>query len=108
MARLVQTWSRGRLNIAPWQAIPAQLDALGLTTVDAMTQVWFVDEKGLCGGAAAVNAALTFVWWARPFTFLYPLPGIRQLQNRLYRWIAANRHRLPGSTPQCRLDNPAQ
>lgn len=80
---------------------------LGLTTADGMEQVWFVDGNGrLSGGAAAVNAALKFVWWLRPFTHLYPLPGIRQLQDRVYHWIASNRHNLPGSAPQCRLEEP--
>ncbi len=79
---------------------------LGLSDVDGMTQVWFVDTDGrLHGGAAAVNRALRFVWWIRPFTWLYPLPGIKQLQERVYRWVADNRHRLPGGSAQCRIDD---
>ncbi len=78
--------------------------ALGLSDVDGMTQVWFVDAHGrLSGGAAAVNEAMSYVWWARPFTWLYPLPGIKQLQERVYRWVADNRYRLPGSSAQCGL-----
>lgn len=71
-----------------------------------MTQVWFVSPDGrLRGGAAAVNGALAYVWWARPLTWLYPLPGIKQLQERVYRWVTVNRHRLPGGSAQCRLDD---
>lgn len=81
------------------------MSALGLTAVDGMTQVWFVNADGrLCGGAAAVNGALRYVWWTRPFTWLYPLPGIKQLQERVYRWVADNRYRLPGGSAQCRVD----
>ncbi|MCL4263989.1 MAG: DUF393 domain-containing protein [Anaerolineae bacterium] len=102
----MQTWTRGRVDVRPWQRIPEQMAALGLTAVDGMTQVWFVSADGrLSGGAAAVNEALRHVWWARPFTWLYPLPGIKQLEERIYRWVAANRYRLPGSSAQCRLDD---
>ncbi|MBE7530042.1 MAG: DUF393 domain-containing protein [Ardenticatenaceae bacterium] len=86
--------------------IPEQMAALGLSDVDGMTQVWFVDTDGrLRGGAAAVNGALRYVWWARPFTWLYSLPGIKQLQERVYRWVATNRYRLPGGSAQCRFDD---
>jgi predicted DCC family thiol-disulfide oxidoreductase YuxK len=82
------------------------LAALGLTAVDGMTQVWFAHPDGrLTGGAAAVNDALRTVWWARPFAWLYRLPGIKQLEDALYRWVAKNRYRLPGSSAQCRLDD---
>lgn len=77
---------------------------LGLTDVDGLTQAWFVDKNGrLTGGAAAINQALRYCWWLRPFTYLYPLPGMRPLQDWAYRWVAQNRYRLPGSTPQCAL-----
>ena len=69
-----------------------------------MTQVWYINNNTLSGGAEAVNDVLRPVWWARPFTYLYRLPGIRQLQDRLYRWIADNRHRMPGSTAACEIE----
>lgn len=78
--------------------------ALGLSDEDGMAKAWFVDAAGqLTGGAEAINRSLRYCWWLRPFTYLYPLPGIRQLQDRAYRWVADNRYRLPGSTPQCAL-----
>ena len=77
----------------------------GLTAADGTAQVWFVHADGrLAGGAAAVNDALRFVWWARPFTTLYRLPGLKQLEEGVYRWIADNRYRLPGSTDRCSID----
>jgi predicted DCC family thiol-disulfide oxidoreductase YuxK len=100
----VESWTNGRIELKPWQAIPEQMAALGLTDEDGLTQAWFVDANGrLFGGAEAINRALRYCGWLRPFTYLYPLPGMRQLQDWAYRWVAANRYRLPGSTPQCAL-----
>ena len=103
-ARLAQKWRNGRVTIAAWQDVPETMQDLGLTDEDGMTQVWFVDGSGrLSGGAEAVNAVLREVWWARPFTWLYHLPFMAWLEEKVYRWVAANRGRLPGSTPQCSL-----
>ncbi|KAA3664988.1 MAG: DUF393 domain-containing protein [Chloroflexi bacterium] len=78
--------------------------AVGLTGADGMAKAWFVDENGrLSSGAHAINEAMRFCWWIRPFTHLYHIPGIHQLQEHIYQWIANNRHRLPGSTPQCEM-----
>lgn len=78
--------------------------SLGLTADDGMAKAWFVDKNGnLFSGAEAVNKALYYCWWAKPFTFLYALPGIRQLEMWVYQWVADNRYRLPGSTPSCTL-----
>ena len=72
-----------------------------------MRQAWFVDANDqLTGGAGAINRSLRYCWWLRPFTYLYFLPGICQLQDWVYHWVANNRYRLPGSTPQCEI--PAQ
>lgn len=79
--------------------------ALGLTAEDGMEKAWFIAKNGdLSSGAEAVNKAMRHCWWAKPVTFLYPLPGIRQLENWIYRWIADNRYRLPGSTPSCKIE----
>ncbi|MCA9897396.1 MAG: DUF393 domain-containing protein [Ardenticatenaceae bacterium] len=100
----MESWTNGRINLQPWQAIPEIMATLGLTAEDGLTQVWFVDGNGrLTGGAAAINQSLRYCWWLRQFTILYPLPGIRHLQDWVYRWVANNRYRLPGSTPQCAL-----
>lgn len=102
----METWTKGKVYLQPWQAIPEQMETLGLTADDGMAQAWFVDEHGhLSGGAEAVNKAMQYCWWAKPFTFLYPLPGIRQLEEWVYQWIANNRYRLPGSTPSCTLSD---
>jgi predicted DCC family thiol-disulfide oxidoreductase YuxK len=101
----VETWTKGQVELQPWQAIPDRLAALGLTAADGQAKAWFVDERGgLSGGAEAINRALRYCWWARPFTYLYFLPGLRQLEEWVYQWVADNRYRLPGSTPSCKVD----
>jgi predicted DCC family thiol-disulfide oxidoreductase YuxK len=100
----VKSWTNGRITTKPWQTIPEEMTTLSLTDEDGMTQVWFVDANGrLSGGAEATNRALRHCWWLRSFTYLYFLPGIRQLQDWVYGWVAQNRYRLPGSTAQCAL-----
>ncbi|HEX6385417.1 MAG TPA: DUF393 domain-containing protein [Anaerolineae bacterium] len=101
----MEAWTNGRIERQPWQHIPGRLATLGLSSRDGMTQVWFVTNDGrLYGGAAAVNEALRLVWWARPLTNLYRLPGVRQLEDKVYRWVADNRYRLPGGTATCSID----
>lgn len=105
----MQTWSKSRVAIRPWQAIPDVMAQWGLTDEDGMTQAWFIAADGrLFGGAEAINRAMRLVWWARPFTWLYVIPGLRQLENWAYRWVAANRYRLPGSTPSCEMPPPPE
>lgn len=77
-----------------------------MTAEDGMTQAWFVTVAGqLSGGAAAANEAMRYVWWARPLTYLYQLPGLKQVQDWAYRWVARNRYRMPGATDACAIDS---
>ena len=76
----------------------------GLTAEDGMTQVWYIDQDEVSGGAKAVNKAMRQAWWARPFTYLYDLPGISHIQNWVYRWVANNRYRMPGGTATCGIE----
>ncbi len=88
-----------------WQSIPERMAELGLTDEDGLEQAWFVDARGrLTGGAEAINRSMRHVWWLWPLTWLYFIPGIRQIQNWVYRWVAKNRHKLPGGTASCALD----
>lgn len=101
----MQTWTKDNVDIKGWQFIPDEMAQLGLTAEDGMTQVWFVAADGyLTGGAEAVNRTMRHVWWAWPFTWLYFVPGIRQIQDFVYRWVAKNRHKMPGSTDACEID----
>jgi predicted DCC family thiol-disulfide oxidoreductase YuxK len=98
----VQTFSRQQIVITPWHAVPDLLAQYNLSLDDVLTQVWLITaEEEVLGGAAAVNQCFRYIWWAWPLAFLYRLPGLRQLEGWLYRWIATHRHLMPGSTPTC-------
>lgn len=101
----METLVRGKVELQPWQAILPQMEAWGLTAEDGIAKAWYVsaDRTHITGGAAAINDALRHIWYLRPFTYLYRLWGVRQLQDRIYQWIADNRYRLPGSTAACEL-----
>ncbi len=94
------------MELQPWQQIPDRMTALGLTIDDVMSKAWYVsaDSSQLTGGAEAINDTLRHVWYLKPISYLYRLPGIRHLQDRLYNWIAANRYKMPGSTAACAVN----
>ncbi|MCB0037254.1 MAG: DUF393 domain-containing protein [Anaerolineales bacterium] len=98
----METWTHNKIDVQGWQTIPERMAELGLTAEDGMSKAWFVDAQGnLTGGAEAVNQAMRYAWWVKPFTYLYYLPIMRPLQDRLYQWIADNRYKMPGSTAAC-------
>ena len=105
----MKVWTKDSVELIGGQFIPERMSELELTMEDGLTQVWFVTADGrLTGGAEAANLAMRYVWWAWPFTFLYYLPGIQQLQDAIYRWVANNRHRMPGSTDACAIPNKSE
>ena len=83
----------------------ADLDALGTTADRARQEVLWVDADGtVSGGAAAVARLLRAA--GLPLSVLgvlISLPPLRWLAPPVYRLVAANRHRLPGGTPACRV-----
>lgn len=100
----MKVFTKDRVDIQAWQRIPEKMAELGLTAEDGMTSAWFVSaENHLSAGAEAINRTLRTVWWLAPITYLYHIPGIKQLQNRTYQWIADNRYKLPGSTEACAI-----
>jgi predicted DCC family thiol-disulfide oxidoreductase YuxK len=91
-----------RIAVLPWQT-PGLLARVGLTAQQTMDSAWFVDAEGHTFAAAkAINESLVALHWVfKPLAWLYRLPGIKQLEDALYKWVAANRYRLPGSTAAC-------
>jgi predicted DCC family thiol-disulfide oxidoreductase YuxK len=86
----------GRLDVVPAH----------LTGEDVRASSWYLGPDGArlarhAGIAAALDATdgpwrfAGRVLRARP---LAPVAGV------VYDWVARNRHRMPGGTPQCRLD----
>jgi predicted DCC family thiol-disulfide oxidoreductase YuxK len=97
----------GTCSVTPWQSV--DLEALHLTVEDVTTAAWWLDSSGqaTASGAQAVAAALrTCGPGYRLLGFLMTLPVIRLLAAVVYRWVAANRYRLPGATDACRIDKP--
>lgn len=92
-----------RLRIVPWQE--ADLAALRITEARARHEVLLVDPTGhVSGGADAVAQVLKHcrVPWSLMGSAM-SAPGVRFAAERGYRWVADNRHRLPGATPACQL-----
>ncbi|MCY9786687.1 DUF393 domain-containing protein [Nocardiopsis sp. EMB25] len=92
-----------RFTARPWQV--TDLVALGTTPERAAREVLWVAESGeIHGGADAFAELLRRCWgpW-RGVGVVMALPGARSLARAVYRWIAAHRYRLPGSTSACRL-----
>lgn len=109
------TWTVGKLrrfmkpraDIVPWQL--TELEPLGLTAQECLTAIQFVRPDGthVSGGRAA---AATLKVSRQPWPIagvLIDLPGFAQLTELAYRTVAANRYRLPGSTPACKLASPS-
>ncbi|SFS40977.1 thiol-disulfide oxidoreductase DCC family protein [Saccharopolyspora flava] len=92
-----------RMRVQPWQE--ADLAALGTTETRARHEVLWVDTAGeVSGGAAAIAELLKAARAPWPLLgHLAAAPLIRVIAARTYRWIADNRHRLPGTTPACQL-----
>lgn len=106
-ARWLQRWVKPdcvvlpyqHTDLAMWQVTEehAQREVLLLTREDDVLLLW--------GGARAIAQALQSGVQPWPIVgWTMDLPGIRWGSSAVYKWVAANRHRLPGGTPACKLD----
>jgi predicted DCC family thiol-disulfide oxidoreductase YuxK len=98
---LVRLDRRDRVSVVPFQR--RGVAKLAGVSRDALAAaVYWLDDGGArYSGAQAVNAALSAALGTSLPLRLYRLPGMHQLQDAVYRWVATNRHRLPGTTPWC-------
>ncbi len=96
------------LPVAP-PAVPSQavdLDAVGLTADDVARFAWLITPTHHVAGGAILRellkhqprAGLRFVGH---LLSLWPFP---LLADGVYKIVARNRHRFPGSTPSCESD----
>jgi predicted DCC family thiol-disulfide oxidoreductase YuxK len=51
-------------------------------------------------GAGAASHALDQIVVAPIFSLLYAIPGLHQLEDAVYRWVAEHRGRFPGIHPR--------
>ena len=81
------------------------LKSLGLTLGQVQAQVWLIDGTEKLSGHMAVawmfSNQKTFGWntlgWL--LTFFSPISA------KVYAWVAKNRHRLPGGTKECSIED---
>jgi predicted DCC family thiol-disulfide oxidoreductase YuxK len=98
---LVRLDRTGALRTEPFQQ-PGTSDVLGIPAGRLHDSSWWLDSSGaVCGGAEGINAALSAALGTRLPLRIYRLPGIRRVQEAVYRWVAAHRYRFPGTTPYC-------
>ncbi|MEH1129536.1 thiol-disulfide oxidoreductase DCC family protein [Micromonospora sp. CPCC 206061] len=99
-AEFVARWVPTDANVLPWQF--ADLEALGLTPDECEQAVQWVAEGTRSAGPDAIAdllAASNLFW--RPAGALLRLRPVRALAWPAYRWVARNRHKMPGGTAAC-------
>jgi predicted DCC family thiol-disulfide oxidoreductase YuxK len=85
--------------------------SFGLTEKQVRSEIWLVSEGSditlRLGGHLAAAAILQMqanpVYWLAGF--LMKTPPMSWLAKIVYRWIARNRHRLPGGTKECSIQD---
>lgn len=98
-------------TVASWQSLDASggLQALGLDAAACSEAVQYVAlDRRVYAGHDAVSALLLAAgrgWWL--LGALMRLPGLHWLCGVAYRWVARNRHRLPGGSDRCSLSSAA-
>lgn len=96
---------RHRLLCLPFQA-PGVPQSYGLTIAQCEQAVWVITSRGQkYQGAQAISAALDSIIGRSFFSWLYRLPGIKQIENSVYAWVAKNRRFFPGVRPYCERPN---
>ncbi|MEQ1701337.1 MAG: DUF393 domain-containing protein [Ilumatobacteraceae bacterium] len=101
--RAGQRWIKRMPTAQPYQFI--ELEPLGLTAERCNAAVQYVAaDRRVYSAHDAVIMLLRASgrgWWL--LGSLMRLPGIHWLSGVVYRWVARNRHRLPGGTAACAL-----
>lgn len=93
-------------DVRPWQAL--DLGALGLTEHDVTTAAWWIDASGRShrGSRGIARALAASRGWRKAVGWLLLAPPVSWLAVPLYAVVARNRHRMPGATDACRVDQP--
>jgi predicted DCC family thiol-disulfide oxidoreductase YuxK len=81
---------------------PGAAQRLGIAPTSLLESVRWLDSSGaVYSGAEAANAAFSAAIGTRIPLAIYRIPGVRFIEEAIYRWVAANRYRFPGTTPYC-------
>ncbi|HEX5366270.1 MAG TPA: DCC1-like thiol-disulfide oxidoreductase family protein [Acidimicrobiales bacterium] len=102
-ARFIERRIPTTAEVLPWQH--ADLAALGVDQADAEEAVVWLEPGGTrATGPEAIAELLVDAGSAwRPLGRLLRLRGVSRLAWPVYRWVARNRHRMPGGTAACSL-----
>lgn len=105
-AKKLERWIQPPATIIPWQQ--ADLTALGVSQMACESALQWVPAVGapVSGGQAVVALLRASAQPWRALGAALSIPGLSHLVDRGYRVVAANRHRLPGSTPACATTPP--
>lgn len=89
--------------VGAWQDL--DLGAYSLTPEQCDAAVQWVASDGTISSAqnAIARTLIASRLPLRPLGLVMLVPGVNALAGLVYRWVAANRHRLPGGTPACSL-----
>ncbi|MFE4023070.1 thiol-disulfide oxidoreductase DCC family protein [Streptomyces sp. NPDC059101] len=98
---------RPSMEAVPWQSLPSETTRHHTERLDREVLL-LRDGHVLAGGADALAVYLRHSPRRRyriagaVITF----PGVIRCAHAVYRWVARNRHRMPGGTHACRLSPP--
>lgn len=107
--RQAQRWIGSMPTVASYQSLAAtgDLSRLGLTADRCSEAVQYVArDRAVYSAHDAVAAVLLGAgrgWWV--LGALLRAPGLHALAGVAYRWVARNRHRLPGASDRCSLSS---
>jgi len=98
-----------RFDVLPWQT-RGLLAASGLNEQQVTEAAWYIDAEGRKHrGAGAINTALNALGGIyRIASWVYRVPGLKQVEDLIYKWVARNRYLMPGSTAACAIPSPTQ
>lgn len=97
--RILRLARPGAIELLDFQQ-PGVLERFpGLGHDDCMREIKLVNGAGrVFGGPEAVARALATRGVLGAWAYLYYVPGLRQLTDWLYAWVARNRYRFMGRT----------
>jgi predicted DCC family thiol-disulfide oxidoreductase YuxK len=100
--RVLRKMTKGRIESAPYQFL--DLDQIGLLRSEAESAVQYLSNEKRYRGAEAIARCLMdskTIW--STLGWIVRAPVILSFAEIVYSVVAANRHRLPGGTPECQL-----
>ena len=100
-ARILRKISKGKIPIEPYQLL--DLTQFSLSEEQTSKAVYYIGNKTYVANKAIAQFLIDSKTLWSVCGFLLNLPGISWLAEKVYYWIAKNRHRLPGGTPECSL-----